>query len=107
MKNLFLISVPVMLLGLSAFAKTTYTQGSGWASGYCRGNDYFCARNLQDRSERDGKNDAEFQCRVHQGNPLSFSGRCNTYCSPNYIPPDQNAYVQCRSTCTVQCEVRD
>ncbi|QDK38026.1 hypothetical protein [Bdellovibrio sp. NC01] len=106
MKKIFLISLPLVLLGLTAFASTTYTQGSGSASGYCRGNDYFCPRNLQDRSERDGKYQAEFQCRMDSGNPLSFTNRCNTYCSPNYIPPDQNAYVQCRSTCTVQCQIK-
>ncbi len=88
-------------------SRITYVDGSGYSSGFCRSNDYFCPKDLHDRSESDGKYQAQTRCYLNHGTPLQYTATCNTYCSPAYIPPNSNTYVTCNSNCRMQCEVKD
>lgn len=112
MKKTLLLSLGLIFLGFQAIAQDlettsiTYVDGSGYSSGSCSSNDYFCLRNLTERSERDGLNQAQLRCSLNQGTPLLYTANCNTYCSPNYIPPNTTTFVSCRSTCRMQCEVK-
>lgn len=113
MKKVILISLGILFLSLQSFAqevdpsRITYVDGSGNASGFCRSNDYFCPKDIHDRAERDGTNQAQNRCYLNQGTPLQYTVSCNTYCSPAYIPPNSNSWVTCNSTCRMQCDVKN
>lgn len=104
----FLTAFTLMVsTGAVAASHTTYVTGSGQTSAYCTANDYFCPRNVQQASENNGKDNAAWNCRMDQGMPLSYTATCNTFCSPAYIPPNTPNWVNCRSTCQMQCQIND
>ncbi|MDG0816401.1 hypothetical protein [Bdellovibrio svalbardensis] len=114
MKRILLLSLSLIFLSLQSFAqddmeamRIVYVDSSGTDSGYCRSDDYFCPRTLKDRAERNATQEAQNRCYLNSGSPLTYTASCNTYCTPSYIPPNTSAYVTCRSSCRMQCEVKD
>ena len=101
-----------VLMSVAALARTEYSSGTGFGSGYCGGSmgGPFCLDNLKQQARRDAVSRAELDCRVRGGTPQgSYTASCGfEYCSPSYIPPNaQNQYVSCRSECRLGCEMKD
>lgn len=108
MKSLLILVVLTSFASLS-WARTTYETGYGQEFGICSYNQGpFCISNIKSRAEGEGKRQANWNCQMKHGNPLSFTANCNTTCFPNMLSPgDQNRSVNCRASCTVQCEIRN
>ncbi len=89
-------------------SRTEYLYGTGYGSGFCRGDNFadFCVRQIKDRTESDAKRDVEYQCRAKQGQ-LSFYGTCNTFCSPTFLTPGRDEFVNCNARCSYTCEIRE
>jgi hypothetical protein len=100
--------IVLLLLSIQVFATTESVQGSGYSSGFCRGDGFgqFCLNQLQDRAKQDATRDADLQCRIRQGTLLSYSGYCSQYCNPGFLPPNQDTYVNCHANCRFDCDIR-
>jgi hypothetical protein len=86
---------------------TIWVQATGSSFGMCDGvgNTYFCVDDLKRRAEQDGQMNAQNQCFM-QGGQAGF-GSCNTFCTPNYIPPGSpSQMVNCHANCNTPCEIR-
>lgn len=98
-----------LLFSLQVFALTETVTGSGNYGGVCLGDSFsrMCVDRIKDRAEDEAQRDADFQCRMRNGHLQSY-GSCNTYCNPFFIPEDfLSHYVNCRSDCRFNCEIRD
>lgn len=100
------------LISVSAGATQYIASGTGTASGFCDGSPsgYWCMDSVKQRARQDAINQAEFNCRVHNGQPEgAFTASCYPeYCSPFSIPMNAPAQmVSCRSDCNIRCEVKD
>jgi hypothetical protein len=85
---------------------TIWIQGIGSSFGMCdgAGNTYFCVNDLKQRAEQDGQMDMQNRCYM-QGGQLGF-GNCDSYCTPNYIPPGSpTQMVNCHANCSAPCQV--
>jgi hypothetical protein len=90
-----------------AHARTTFVDGRGSGSGFCsytQGS--FCISGIKSGAERSATGQAETNCRISRGRPLSFSALCSSSCFPSILTPrDTNTLVRCNSNCRMQCEV--
>lgn len=104
MKKFFIF----VLFSLQALALTESVQGSGYTSGYCRGDGFstLCMNQLKDRANSDAARDADIQCRARQGQLLVYTASCFTNCNPPYIPNNQDTYVSCNARCRFDCDIR-
>ncbi|HWU43440.1 MAG TPA: hypothetical protein VN132_08380 [Bdellovibrio sp.] len=103
----FLAIALICFSGLSTFAasSTVYVDGDGTSSSFCTANDYFCPRTTEQTAEANATSDAQYRCEQRHGHPLNYTLRCNTICNPSYIPPNTSTWVNCRSTCSLQCDI--
>lgn len=108
MKTLMTLALLVGFSSLS-WARTTYETGRGQEFGTCSYNQGpFCISNIKNRAEAEAKRQAAWQCQLNGGSASTFSANCNTTCFPNMLSPnDKNRPVNCRSTCTLQCNTHD
>ena len=83
-----------------------YVRGYGYSSGFCQaGGAQFCIRELERRAQDDAFRDADWNCRLKDGNLQGSSFSCYANCNPSYIPPNQQAWVNCRSDCDLPCYI--
>lgn len=102
----FSTTLALFLITTSAFARTTYANGSGHEMGYCSYTQGpFCIRDIEMRAERSGQDSASQSCRGQGGQPLTYTNYCSTNCYPNSIPPGESAWVSCNANCSMQCEI--
>jgi hypothetical protein len=107
MKPSLALTALLMIFSSAAFARTIMVYGNGSETGHCTDTQgYFCISTLKDRAESTGKRQAEWSCQSNLGTPLIYTAYCSTFCSPNYIPPGQSAWVRCDANCSMQCDVR-
>ncbi|UOF01882.1 hypothetical protein [Bdellovibrio reynosensis] len=93
-----------------ALAKSIYVSGRGQQYSFCNANSgSLCFSNIQRQSESEAQRNARFTCEVSErGRSITYTTTCNTFCSPNYLPPRHDGtWINCRSDCRMQCEVRD
>lgn len=100
----------LILFSLQVFATTTTesVRGSGYSSGFCRGDGFatYCMNQLVDRAQEDATRNAEMQCRMKQGTLLTYTRSCYQNCSPSFLQPDQNTYVNCNADCRFDCNIQ-
>lgn len=102
----YFLFLGLILASLTASAELDFANGYGSASGYCNGRDTFCPMNLRNQAQTAGTQDAETRCFEMHGRSLEYTSRCDTNCIPDIIPPNEpSAFVSCRASCTMQCEV--
>lgn len=107
MKNLLMLLV-VATFALPTFAGTIYITGHGQDSELCSAGPIAasCIRDVQDRAEKNGIQDADWLCQSNQGHSQLFTSNCNSSCFPTYIPPANGpTTVRCNATCIMQCEL--
>ena len=97
----------LVLLSFQVFAANESVRGSGYATGFCRGDGFgnYCMNQLVDRAQDDATRNADMQCRMKQGTLLSYTRSCYTNCSPPYLQPNQDTYVNCNSDCRYECQL--
>ena len=108
--NFVLAIVATILFTGSIWAnQTSYVNGQGRSSGFCSYTQgIFCIDDVKSASERDAQDNAEWNCRLSKGQPLTYSALCNSTCFPNTLTPnDRNTLVNCSSSCTMQCEIQN
>jgi|GEM_PF-2567697 len=91
------------------FPHTIWVQGNGSAFGQCDGTNEtnFCINNLKQQAEQNGRMNQQNQCFMQGGQAIGYAN-CNTYCTPNYIPPGSlTQMVNCQSNCTGPCQIRN
>ena len=100
--------VAISFVAMTSLAsQITYVQGNGNSNAYCNytGGTY-CIDGAKANAERDAQSRAEQNCRMSQGQPLTYTSYCSSSCSPNTLAPgDNNVSVRCSSGCRMQCQI--
>ncbi|XGC79461.1 hypothetical protein ACES2L_08990 [Bdellovibrio bacteriovorus] len=103
-------AVLVFSLHSLAVAKSIYVSGRGQEYSFCNANSgSLCFSNVKRQAESEAARNARFTCEVSErGRSITYTTSCQTFCSPGYLPPRHDGtWVNCRSDCRMQCEVRD
>ena len=100
------------LMSVSVWATRYTASGNGRASGFCDGSasSYWCMDGLKQRARQDALNQADLNCRIHNGQTEpSYTASCySEYCSPFSIPVNApSQMVTCQSQCQIGCEVKE
>lgn len=107
MKSLLLIvifSILATVLPVLAAQDVIYVRGYGSSNGFCQaGIAQYCINDLERRAQEDAFRDADWNCRLKDGVLNGSSFACFVNCNPSYIPPQQQAWVSCRSDCDLPC----
>lgn len=99
------ISLLTALVATPAWARSITVYGSGTETGYCSSQQgYFCIQNIKSNAEASAKRQAQWSCTSQMGRP-SYSGFCNSNCSPSMLPPNGSTWVRCSADCSMQCEL--
>lgn len=110
MKTLFLIFISTLAMAQSDFfpMRTEMLYGRGNGAGFCQGGtgSQFCVQDIERRAEADARRSMENDCRMKQGQ-LQYYMSCSNYCTPLYLEPGRNEYVNCNSQCQGRCDIQE